>query len=74
MIKWFKPSEKLVEDFKNIFPKEKCPNNFHELLDDFLQNHNNLLESVKVLNEIWNAIASFKNYQNVKKNIVIINL
>lgn len=42
LIKWFKPSEELIKDFKNRFPKEKCPNNFHELLDDFLQNHNNL--------------------------------
>lgn len=42
LIKWFKPSEELIENFKNRFPKEKCPNNFHELLDDFLQNHNDL--------------------------------
>lgn len=45
LIKWFNPSEELVAEFKEISSEERCPNNFYKLLDDFLQNRRNLLES-----------------------------
>lgn len=45
LIKWFNPSEEVVEKFRKIYPVEVCPNGFYKLLDDFLEKRNSFLES-----------------------------